>query len=97
MTALDSVTFYPQPHEHVATEALDKSEALGGVAGNGSVGGRDRAVRQTLQDLFDELETLLDLADAHPDPSIDVAFVEDGYLEIELVVGRITGTLARIE
>src|SRR5262245_62625502 len=97
MTALDTLAFDPQPHEHVTAEAFDKSEAFGGVAGKGGAGGGNRPVRQTLQDLLDELEALLDLADAHPDTRIDVALVEDGYLEIKMGVGRINRPLASIE
>src|SRR5262249_23471509 len=57
----------------------------------------NRACRQTSQDLIDQSEALLDLANAHPDAGVDVTGLEHGNLEIEPIVGRIAGHLARIE
>src|SRR5262245_25927310 len=96
MTACNMVAFDPQPHEYVAAKAFDKAQSFAGLAG-GADGGRDRPVRQTLQDLFDQLEALLDLADADPDPSVDVAGLEHRHLKIELIVGRVAWAFARIE
>ena len=45
--------------------------------------GRDRPVRQTLENLFDKRQALLDLADAHPDASVDVALRQYRNDEVE--------------
>ena len=55
------------------------------------------AGRQALENLLDQRQALLDLADANPDPRIDVAGVQHRHLEGELVVGRIAGHAARVE
>ena len=56
-----------------------------------------RPSRQAFEDLIDQPEALLDLADADPDPRIDVAVVAHRRLEFELVIGRVANGLARIE
>ena len=54
-------------------------------------------VGQPLENLIDQLQALLDLADADPHPRIDVAVVAHRHLELKLVIGRIGHCLARIE
>ena len=55
------------------------------------------AFRQAFEDLIDQPEALLDLADADPHPRVDVAVVAHRRLEVELVIGRVADRLARIE
>src|SRR6266508_6706849 len=57
----------------------------------------DRTCGQVPQDLIDQPEALLDLADAHPDAGVNVTGLEHGNLEREPIIGRIAGRLARIE
>ena len=94
--SIAAVGVEPQPDEDVAAEALDQRQALAGVRRVAELGA-DRARRQPLEDLLDQREALLDLADADPDARIDVALVEHRHLEGELVVGRIGQALPRIE
>src|SRR6185295_11352354 len=96
MAARDAVAFETQPHKHVAAEAFDKPQAFAGLAGGDDVS-RDRPVRQVPHNLFDELEALLDLADAHPHPGVDVAGIEHRHLEFELIIWLIPRRLACIE
>src|SRR5260370_570395 len=58
---------------------------------------QNRVCGLTFRNLIYQPETLLDRADAHPDAGVDVAGLERGGLEIEPIVGRIAGRLARIE
>src|SRR6185312_16561725 len=46
-------------------------------------------IRQAIENLLDQRQTLLDLADADPHARIDVAGFEHRYLERQHVVGRI--------
>ena len=87
----------PRPDQDVAAEAFNQPEALGGPRDDGF--GRDahRAVRQAVENLFDQSNTLFDLADADPHACIDVTVIEDRHVELELVVGRIDACPARIE
>ena len=55
------------------------------------------ARRQVLQDLLDQAEALLDLANAQPHPGVDVTLGQDRDFELQLVVGRIAGGAAGIE
>ena len=55
------------------------------------------ALGQAFENLIDEPEALLDLADADPHPRIDVAVVAHRRLEFELVIRRVADRLARIE
>ena len=49
------------------------------------------------QYLVDQSETLLDLANAHPDACIDIARGQHRHLEFKPIIGRIGVRLARIE
>ena len=57
----------------------------------------DRPGGKPRQKLIDKIEALLDLANADPDPGVDVALAQDGDGELELVVRRIAGQPAGIE
>ena len=96
MAALDQpVVAEAHPDQHVAAEGLDQRQPFSRCAGfSASV---RWALGQALQDLLDQPETLLDLADADPDPRVDIAVVAHRHLEIELVVGRVADRFARIE
>ncbi len=82
MAARDAVAVEPHPDEHVAAERLDQPEPFAARA-RAVDGNPDRAVRQPLQDLLDQREALLDLADADPDAGIDVAGLEHRHFEVE--------------
>ena len=72
------------PDQHVAAEAFDQRQAFARLAGAALIVAPDRAVRQPPQDLLDQRQALLDLANADPDARIDIAFVEHRHVEIEL-------------
>src|SRR3984957_7454957 len=55
------------------------------------------AVPQAPQYLGHQSETLLDLANAHPDARIDVARGQHRHLEFKPIVGRIGVRLARLK
>src|ERR1700674_3016598 len=57
----------------------------------------DRSPGQPVDDLLDDREALLDLANADPDARIDVALFSHRDLELELAVGRVSGCAASIE
>src|SRR4051794_23199174 len=57
----------------------------------------DRTVGQSVQDLLDQSEALLDLADTDPDAGVDVAALEDGNVEGQLVVRPVSRDPARVE
>src|SRR5581483_12163477 len=82
-----------QPDEHVAAEAFDEAHAFADAfarfAACGGEGSSDRPGRQARENLPDQREALLHLADAYPDPRIDVARGEERCLEHEPVVWRI--------
>src|SRR5437764_945248 len=97
MAARDAVALHPHPHEHVATKTFDQPQPLDRIAAIAAEIDLDRSVRQALKNLFDKLQALLDLADAHPDAGVDVASIEHRHVEIEPIIGRIARPLARIE
>src|SRR4029079_19063240 len=49
------------------------------------------------QDLLEEPDALLDLADANPYPRIDVAILADRNIEVEFPVRSVADVTARIE
>src|SRR5882672_11555726 len=85
-----------QPDEHVAAEGLDQSEAFAHFASAWDFN-LDRSFGQARQNLLDQSEALLDLANAHPDARVDVALVEHRHVEPQRIVRRITGRAARID
>ncbi len=50
-----------------------------------------------LQDLINQPEALLHLANTHPYPSVDITRLEHGNVEIETMIGRIADCLAGVE
>src|SRR5438105_262641 len=54
------------------------------------------APRQHAEDLLDQDEALLDLADADPDARIDVAGGQHRHIEAQRRIGRVAGRLACI-
>src|SRR5208337_4127042 len=63
----------PHPCENIAAKSLDQGQALAGPARPGHRD-TDRTLRMDAgEDLFDERQALLHLADANPDSRIDVA------------------------
>ena len=89
--AIRAVGVEPQPDQHVAAEAFDQRHALAGRARRPAASARSGAAGQPVEDLLDQRQALLDLADADPDARIDVALLEHRHLEAQLVVGRIAG------
>ena len=89
MAALDQ-PILPDAHcnEHVAAEGLDQGEPLSHAARLGTIRVQ-LALGQPFENLIDQLQTLLDLADADPHPCIDVAVVAHRRIELKLVIGRI--------
>src|SRR6266545_273396 len=82
--------------ENIAAKAFDETKALTRSTGLAEVCPY-RARRQALEDLLDQLETLLDLTDTNPNPRVDVAIVAHRHLEVELIIGRVGNRLARVE
>src|SRR5581483_1294173 len=60
-------------------------------------GACSRPARQGDKNLIDQSEALLDLADAHPDPGVDVARAGHRDGEIEPVVRRVAGPPAGVD
>ena len=86
------------PGQNVATEAFNQRQALAAVlASFGRPVVARRALGQIVQDLLDQGEGLLDLLDAHPHPSVDVAGLPHGDVEGEFAIGGVTWGLTRIE
>jgi len=96
VTARDAAAFESHPDQYIAAERFRHPKPF---AHRVTRIDRDpnRACGQTSQDLIDQGEALLDLANAHPDAGVDVTGLEHRNLEIEPIVGRIAGHLARIE
>jgi hypothetical protein len=97
MTTRDVVAFDPHPCQHIAAESLDKPKTFDDLAACTIDGDADRTVRQASQDLVDQREALLDLADADPHARVDIAGLEHRDLEVEPIIGRVGKRLARIE
>jgi hypothetical protein len=94
--SLDPAIAHAQPGQNVAAKSLDDGHAFPGFSQ--LVGLRPQgALRQPVQYLVDQRETLLDLAHANPDPGVDVALVQHRDLELQAVIGRIGQGPARIE
>ena len=73
MAARDpSVVAKAHVDEDVAAESFDQRPALAGSAG-GLALRADRTGGQPIEDLADQAQRFLDLADAHPHPRVDVA------------------------
>ena len=89
----------PHPGEDVAAEAFDERHALRlrALGPAPSTATRTLARRQAFENLLDHAEALLDLADADPDPRIDVAVLAHRHLEAQAVIGRIGERAPRIE
>src|SRR5579871_4808682 len=98
MAALDlAIPAKPHPSENVAAEPLDERNPLARLGWTTRQIGADRARGQTLKDLVDQTQTLLDLVDANPDTRIDVARLTDGHIKIQLLVGRVAGVAACVK
>src|SRR5262245_9307806 len=97
MAALDgAVLAEANRYENIAAEGLGDAETFAGFAGF-SERGAEFALRQPLKTLLDQLEALLDLAGADPQPCIDVAVIAHRHLEFELTVGRIGDRFPGVE
>src|SRR5438876_3016896 len=57
----------------------------------------DGTLRQSVKNLLDQSEALLDLADTQPDARVDIAGCQNGNGKVELVVGCIAGSFSRVE
>src|SRR5437763_10550989 len=96
MTACEAAIFEARPNQHLATKCFRQSETFTHLTSR--IDRRpDRPRRQVLQDLIDQSEALLHLANAHPNASVDVTRLEHRNFEIEPIVGRIAECLAGIE
>ena len=100
MAARDAaVRVEAHPGEHVAAECLRPAPALRVSAAVSTELVANRARRAEPARICSiSAEALLDLADANPDARIDVALLERrAPRRLSCVVGRIAGTLARVE
>src|SRR6185312_6681708 len=75
-----TIAIEAQPRQDVAAKSFRERHAFAGLAGELDVG-VDIALRQPVENLIDQRQTLLDLADADPHARIDVAGFEHRYLE----------------
>src|SRR4029077_8457652 len=85
-----------QPGEHVTAEALDQRQAFANLACGRQLG-PDWSLGKRVQNLLDQSEALLDLANAHPNARVDVALVENRHVERQPVVRRIARRSAHID
>ena len=94
--AMRPVAVEAQPRQHVAAESFGEAEAF---AAAGRHRPRPAPVPPAAAARICSIKrhALLDLADADPDPRIDVAGIEHRHLEREPVIGRIADGAARIE
>src|SRR5260370_29351291 len=96
MAARDpAVAIEANPSQDIAAESFGETETFANLPSRGT--NPQRCLRQPGQDLLDQGDALLDLADPDPDAGIDVAGVEHRNVELESVVGRIGDRPARIE
>ena len=96
MAACHATVLDADPDQHVAAERLCEPQALAGP-GDPRRLGADRSAGQPVDDGIDQAEALLDLADAHPDPRVDIPGGEHRHLESELIVRCIARLLACVE
>src|ERR1700690_1318880 len=85
-----------QRDEDIASKSLDQRMALAFPTARGDFGAR-RAARQAGENLIEDFEALFDLADANPDPRVNIAPREQWNLESQFVVGRIGEGAPRVE
>src|SRR5262249_37607441 len=81
----------PEPREDVAAEPFDQGHAFRGAACASQCGHVNRSWWQLAQDLLDQAEALLHLADADPEARIHVARLNDRDLELQSLVRRVAG------
>ena len=92
MAALDpAVTAEPDPNQHVTAKALNQRHPLSSLPRILHLGPHC-AIGQLLEDLFQERKALLDFADPDPEAGIDVPRLQNRYIELQAVVGRIPST-----
>ena len=85
VAALDvAVGAGPDPDEHVAAKALDQRDPFARIARSPRVMGMPIDPDGSwLQDLIDQRQALLDLADADPDSRVHVAVFEHRHVELQ--------------
>src|ERR1700678_1269117 len=93
MATADPIAVDPHPDQHVAAETFGKAQSF--AAGLVELGS-DRPFRQTLDELIDQRQALLDFADADPDAGVDVALVQHRHAKLKAIVGRISRSFARV-
>src|SRR5260370_32138089 len=86
----------PQPYQNVAAEPFDQGDAFGGLA-DARQWGADRTRGQALEYLPDQVQALLDLADANPHARIHISLLAHRHCEFQSVIRRIAGAAARVE
>src|SRR3954465_12230672 len=96
MAARDPVNIEADPRQHIAAKCLRHPETFAYPRRQTELR-PNRTVGQSVQELLDQSEALLDLADADPDAGVDVAALEDGNIEGELTVRPVSRDLARVE
>src|SRR4029077_16966256 len=84
------------PRQHIAAKCLRHPETFAYPRRQTELR-PNRTAGQSIQDPLDQPEALLDLADTDPDAGVDVAALEDGNVEGELIVRPIPWDLARVE
>jgi hypothetical protein len=80
--------------EDIAAKALDERDAFAGPRRHRD---GDRSLRQTAQDLANELDARGHLAEAHEHAAVHVAVDKHGHLEIQSIVGRIARQAPHID
>src|SRR3984957_13925232 len=85
-----------QRDEDIASKSLDQRIALAFPATRGDFSAR-RAARQAGENLVEDFEALFDLADANPDPRVDIALREQRNLKSQFVVRRLGEAAPRHE
>src|SRR5690348_15367298 len=89
-----AVGIEPQPNQHVAAEALDQRQAFTAIPRQLDT---RRTRRQLIENLLDQVETLLHFADADPDARVDVAVGAARNGEAQLIVRGVNQIAARVE
>src|SRR5437660_8635680 len=97
MTACDPVVAVkPHPRQHVTAKCFSQRHPFASAACWFDPN-LDVAARQSIQNLLNQREALLNLTDANPDSRVDVPCLEHRHLERQLVIRCVARQAACIE